>query len=85
MTKCIKKCKLNQTTLICEGCGRTLMEIVDAGNAYRENEAKGKAQGNVVQIDRDSSSASKSFKESSRLWNESKRARKGKARKTTLK
>lgn len=81
MTKCIKKCKLDQITLTCEGCGRTLMEIVSAGNAYRENEAKSKAQGDVVQVNTRTSSASKSFEESSRLWNESKRARKSKARK----
>lgn len=41
--KCQKKCKLDQETLICLGCGRTLMEIVDAGNAQAENGKKKKA------------------------------------------
>jgi predicted Fe-S protein YdhL (DUF1289 family) len=35
--KCQKKCKLNQYTQICEGCGRTLQEIVNAGNEYKRN------------------------------------------------
>lgn len=41
--KCQKKCKLDQDTLICEGCGRTLMEIVDAGNAAKEQRSKTRA------------------------------------------
>jgi len=35
--KCQKKCKLNDLTLVCEGCGRTLQEIIDAGNEYKRN------------------------------------------------
>ena len=34
--KCQKKCKLDQDTLVCLGCNRTLKEIVDAGNAAKE-------------------------------------------------
>lgn len=41
--KCQKKCKLDQETLICLGCGRTLKEIVDAGNAHAKNGKKKKA------------------------------------------
>jgi predicted Fe-S protein YdhL (DUF1289 family) len=41
--KCQNKCKLDQETLICLGCGRTLKEIVDAGNAHAKNGKKKKA------------------------------------------
>lgn len=46
--KCQKKCKLDQDTLVCLGCGRTLQEIIDAGNAYRKNGKKSEASGDVV-------------------------------------
>ena len=42
-TKCQNKCKLDQVTYICLGCGRTLKEIVDAGNAQAKNGKKKKA------------------------------------------
>lgn len=38
--KCQKKCKLDQDTLICLGCGRTLMEIVSAGNAAAKEQSE---------------------------------------------
>ena len=41
--KCQKKCKLDQDNLVCLGCGRTLMEIIDAGNAHAKNGKKKKA------------------------------------------
>ena len=41
--KCQNKCKLDQVTYICLGCGRTLKEIVDAGNAQAKNGKKKKA------------------------------------------
>ena len=41
--KCQKKCKLDQETFICLGCGRTLMEIVDAGNAAKEQREAARA------------------------------------------
>jgi predicted Fe-S protein YdhL (DUF1289 family) len=44
--KCQKKCKLDQDTLICLGCDRTLMEIKDAGrNALRSTQAEDDEEG----------------------------------------
>jgi predicted Fe-S protein YdhL (DUF1289 family) len=41
--KCQKKCKLDQNKLVCLGCGRTLQEIIDAGNAQAKNGTEEKA------------------------------------------
>jgi predicted Fe-S protein YdhL (DUF1289 family) len=41
--KCQNKCKLDQVTYICLGCGKTLKEIVSAGNSQRKNGKKKKA------------------------------------------
>jgi predicted Fe-S protein YdhL (DUF1289 family) len=41
--KCQKKCKLDQNDLVCIGCGRTLQEIIDAGNAQAKNGTKEEA------------------------------------------
>jgi predicted Fe-S protein YdhL (DUF1289 family) len=38
--KCQKNCKLDQDALVCLGCGRTLKEIIDAGNAHTKNGKK---------------------------------------------
>jgi predicted Fe-S protein YdhL (DUF1289 family) len=35
--KCQNKCKLDKETQTCTGCGRTLQEIIDAGNMKRKN------------------------------------------------
>lgn len=35
---CIKKCKL--VGAVCEGCGRTIDEIIEAGKAYNEQRRK---------------------------------------------
>lgn len=53
MTKkqCQKKCKLDSLTNTCLGCGRTIQEIIDAGNAHTKNETKSEASGDVAQVD----------------------------------
>ena len=59
--KCQKKCKLDQQRLTCIGCGRTLKEITDAGNAAArqrqenreasgEDEQEGEAEGSTLSL-----------------------------------
>jgi predicted Fe-S protein YdhL (DUF1289 family) len=50
--KCQKKCKLDQNKLVCLGCGRTLQEIIDAGNAQGKNGTEEKAALPLVPLNR---------------------------------
>ncbi len=48
MKKCQKKCKLDRLTQVCEGCNRTIQEIIDAGNAQAKNGTKEEDEGDVL-------------------------------------
>lgn len=42
--KCQKKCKLDPLTKVCEGCNRTIEEIIDAGKQARSTQAEDAAE-----------------------------------------
>lgn len=46
--KCQKKCKLDPITKVCEGCNRTIEEIIDAGNRVKRLRDGGRITGTKV-------------------------------------
>lgn len=51
---CQRKCKLDRSTNICLGCGRTLEEIIDAGNNAKTNAMSGGTNGSEQEPKEDS-------------------------------
>lgn len=43
--KCQKKCKLDPVTKVCQGCNRTIEEIIDAGNRVKRLRDDGRITG----------------------------------------